>query len=130
MKDFAFTVKFLGDKLKHCNAQDYWEIFEQWCALDSDVDIIDHVFENNEEGDNLHVHGIIQLPDKFYRKKLSIQGMHFKLDEIFDRDGWIKYINKINKEDPSSDIDSDNSSISSHDEGELASKLKRTKKLF
>lgn len=39
----------------------------------------------------LHLHGTIELPEEFYRKKLCIPGFHLKLVKLYDEDTWIKY---------------------------------------
>lgn len=41
-----------------------------------------------------HYHGILYIPKGFYRKKLMMKGYHLKLEELFDRKGWMKYITK------------------------------------
>lgn len=43
-----------------------------------------------------HYHGVIYLLKGFYRKKLVTPGFHLKLVEIYNKDGWIKYIHKEN----------------------------------
>lgn len=41
-----------------------------------------------------HYHGIIEIPKGFYRKKLMMKGLHLKLEELYNKRGWMKYINK------------------------------------
>lgn len=48
----------------------------------------------------LHYHGIMKIPKGFYRKKLMMPGLHLKLKEITDLEGWLEY---IKKEQPADD---------------------------
>lgn len=42
----------------------------------------------------VHVHGVVYIKKHFYRKGLQMVGYHIKLEEIYDWNGWMKYINK------------------------------------
>lgn len=42
----------------------------------------------------LHSHGVILLPEGYDHKVLNKRGWHLYLKEIYDPQGWIKYINK------------------------------------
>lgn len=56
-----------------------------------DIRFIDYVFEQ-EAG--LHVHGIVELPYKFYFKKLRIRGWNILVKPITNEYGWINYMRK------------------------------------
>lgn len=45
-----------------------------------------------------HMHGIAYIPKGFLRKKICINGFHTKFVEIYDREGWIQYCKKNQKE--------------------------------
>lgn len=49
---------------------------------------------NFEMKAGLHMHGVVQIPDGFNMKTLKIRGWHLFLREIFDPQGWQKYIIK------------------------------------
>lgn len=53
-------------------------------------------FKQNEfeEPSGLHMHGVVLIPDGFNFKRLRYRGWHFLLVEIYDYQGWIKYIEK------------------------------------
>lgn len=54
-------------------------------------------YNEYDSANRLHVHGIIQIPKGFYRKRLCLQGLHIKLEELYDPEGWIRYIRKDQK---------------------------------
>lgn len=47
----------------------------------------------------LHYHGVILIKKGFFRKRLMMPGLHVKLVEIYDREGWDLYCNKQQEEE-------------------------------
>lgn len=97
MEDYAFTIKFLGEDKADCTAQDYMDVIAYWKETVPKCEIEDGTFEEDSRG-RLHMHGIISLPLKTYRKKLLVRGLHCKLVLIYNRAGWIGYIQKDYKQ--------------------------------
>ena len=55
---------------------------------------ITHKYPEYDSKGKLHIHGIMQIPKGFYRKKICMDGLHIKLVEIYDEAGWKRYITK------------------------------------
>lgn len=91
MGDYAFTIKFTEKTKKDCTPSDYDNILEAWKKRGIKIDTVK--YESDSQG-RCHAHGICRLPVKFYIKQLTQKGLHYKLDSITDRQGWINYINK------------------------------------
>lgn len=93
---FAYTIKHnSGDPDKVCETH-YEPIFHKWKQLGLELEY--KIKEKDKQG-RLHYHGILYLPKGFFRKRLMCKASdgkqyHIKLDEIFNRKGWIKYIEK------------------------------------
>lgn len=90
---WAFTISDCTNERKHVKTdyQQFWKRCEQYGL---------HIEEKCQEIGGInkvpHYHGIIVIPKGFYRKKLMITGISMKLVELFDKRGWIMYINKTN----------------------------------
>lgn len=84
---FAYTIKSLGVN----KDDDYSPFFNKLKRLNITVEY--KISERDSKG-KLHYHGIIYLKKGFYRKRLLLRGYHIKLEEIYDKAGWIKYIHK------------------------------------
>jgi len=82
---FAYTVKTLGKSI------DYEPFFNNLDKFNIKVEY--KIKEKDSLGKN-HYHGIFYLDKGFYRKRLIIKGFHIKLEQIYDKAGWIKYIHK------------------------------------
>lgn len=86
---WGFTVKMLGKA--HPSLEDYYEVMHRFRKF-GDVQMMTEEYDSKNK---LHIHGIVLLPKKgFYRRKLMVHGFHIKLEEIYDRRGWIHYITK------------------------------------
>lgn len=83
---FGFTVK---DNRQ--DVTDYDSFMDR--AKRMECDIQEYYPEKDSKG-RLHLHGIISIPKGFYRKKLMMSGLHLKLEEIYDIDGWRRYCKK------------------------------------
>jgi len=97
--DWALTVKILvkiplgsNPKVyKEKIIQDHYEpFFKNLYSHASSIYMLAEMDSHNL----LHYHGVIQLPLNFYRKKLKVQGFHFKLKRLFNFHGWWRYIHK------------------------------------
>jgi len=85
---WAFTFKKLGNG--YVLPKDYDQVIR---VLNRYGYVDCHFYERDSSG-KLHVHGIVQLRKGFMRKRLAIQGFHMHLVEIYERQGWEKYILK------------------------------------
>lgn len=83
---WAYTVK---DNRKEVT--DYRKFFE--VLKKKGCDVLTKYPEYGQTN-RLHYHGVVMIPEKVHRKSLAIDGLHFHLDEIFDRAGWDKYCRK------------------------------------
>lgn len=87
---YAFTIKFTS--CPTCKPSDYESlVLDKWKALGAHI--VDHVYEPDSKG-ICHCHGILTLPFNFYRKRLCIKGVHFRIDELYDEEAWKRYMNK------------------------------------
>lgn len=88
LKAFAYTIKPLSKELMNdeCDA-----FFDNLDRLKIKVEY--KISERDSKG-KLHYHGVILLPNGFYRKRLVVHGYSIKLVEMFDKAGWLKYIHK------------------------------------
>lgn len=86
---FAYTVKTLGKA--DVTEADYDPFFKR--LDDFGINVEYKVSEKDSKG-KLHYHGILYLRKGFFRKRICLHGFHIKLEELYDRKGWIKYIYK------------------------------------
>lgn len=85
---YAFTLRRTTTKVDLTR-----EIYEAKLSKirDMGINITDHVYETTA---GLHCHGVMQVPKKFYMKRLRTRGWRIQLDEIYDYAGWLAYITK------------------------------------
>lgn len=93
MTEFAFTMKFTS-KPKSVPSDYINGPIKIWQQKGVKFEM--YRFESDSKG-ICHVHGIIILTKNFYRKCLRQKGLHFKIDEIYDRKGWMSYVLKNQK---------------------------------
>jgi len=86
--NWEYTVKKLG--LGDMSPFEYTHILR---ILAKHGHIECNVYEKDSHG-KWHVHGILSLPKKFFRKKLMTHGYHIKLVEIYNLEGWQSYLKK------------------------------------
>lgn len=88
MEDYAFTVKVLGNENLKAVPSDYEKVWSHWEKSGCQIK-----FKNAEDDSRgvLHYHGILSIPTGFYRKKLSVPGVHNKFEHLYDRKGWLRY---------------------------------------
>ena len=84
---FAYTVKSLGSD----NNADYKPFFDKLERFKIPVEYKIHEMDSKSK---IHYHGIIYLDKGFYRRRLTTKGFAIKLDEIYNKAGWVKYIHK------------------------------------
>lgn len=85
---YAFTAKY--NSKEKATYEQYNLLFDKWSKFGQ---IQKQIYEKDKCG-RLHAHGIISLPSGFFRKKLSDIGLHYKLEEIYNLEGWNRYIMK------------------------------------
>lgn len=88
---FAYTIKKLNKTNQPPSQGDYDVFFKKLSKFNITVEY--KISELDSKG-HIHYHGILYLDKGFYRRKLMIKGFHMKLDEIYDKSGWVKYIHK------------------------------------
>lgn len=86
-ESYAFTVKKLGPA--DINV-DYHDVISVFTANGN----VKEVTQEVDKQGKLHIHGIIVLKKGFFRKKLFLQGYHYKLCQLYDESGWVDYIMK------------------------------------
>lgn len=86
-KAFAYTVKALGTD-KDPNYDLFFNKLDRF-----NIQVEFKVSERDSKG-KLHYHGILYIDKGFFRRRLTTRGYHIKLDEIYDREGWLRYIHK------------------------------------
>lgn len=83
---YAFTVK---DNRRETT--DYSSFFDRLSKFDVEIDC---KYKELDSKGKVHYHGIVLIPKGMYRKKLMMPGLHLKLEELYNREGWMKYITK------------------------------------
>lgn len=83
---YGFTVKD-----NRVDTTDYRSFFERCEKMGCPIT---HKYSELDSKGKLHYHGIINIPKGFYRKRLMVDGLHLKLVELFDHEGWLKYCQK------------------------------------
>jgi len=86
-RNYAFT--FRRTTLKYNTVETYLRQIKYFESLGCKVD--NKVFEKTA---GLHMHGIIRVPINLSLMRFRVRGWSIKLEELYDLDGWIKYINK------------------------------------
>lgn len=86
---FAYTVKVLGKA--DATKEDYAPFFDKLAKLTIPIEY--KILERDSHG-KIHFHGIIYLKKGFFRRRICLKGFHVKLEELYDRKGWLRYIHK------------------------------------
>ncbi len=86
---FAFTVKILSRKME-IDEKSYEPFFSHLYKFGKSI----YMRAEMDGKQILHYHGIVALPKKFYRKRLTVMGFHLKLKNIWSISGWTAYMNK------------------------------------
>lgn len=86
---FAYTVKIL--RTGEVTEADYQPFFDR---IDNLNITVEYKMPEKDSKGKLHYHGILYLKKGFFRKRICLKGFHIKLDELYDRKGWLKYIHK------------------------------------
>jgi len=91
-QDFAITLRW--NNKPDCVPSDYLVLKGKWYQ-EFDVVLHTYFFEPTPDKYKVcHMHGIVTLPLKFYRKKLMQYGLHIKIVPIFALPGWLAYCKK------------------------------------
>lgn len=98
MEDYAFTIKYVSKDHTHKYLpSDYDTIFIKWMNLGC---VVETKYAEEDSKGRCHIHGIVNIPKGFLRKKLCQTGLHVKLDKIYERSGWLSYIRKAQAQKP------------------------------
>lgn len=91
MKLFSLTVRKHYKKADPLPSEaDFQVVMESLGAF-----LQQHVFEDDKHiKGGVHMHGVLNLPNNFLRKRLLVKGFNMKMDPIFDINGWVKYMEK------------------------------------
>lgn len=90
-ESWAFTIKKTGS-----GEPTYEDCADVVTRLSAYGNVRFSEVERDSKG-RLHMHGIILLRPKFWRKHLCFDGYHTHLKPVFHESGWLKYINKEKK---------------------------------
>lgn len=88
-RPWAFTLRRTKLKLGPL-PNDYIKHMNKICQS-LDCKITDQCFEYTG---GIHMHGIIQIPAKTYMDRFRVRGWKMHLEEIYDLDGWRRYMQK------------------------------------
>lgn len=91
---FSFTAKINVSRFFNVKPSDYDTLFSLWVKMGCIIQT--KVYEDDNSG-RCHVHGIIEIPKGLFRKKIMMNGVHIKMDPIYDKSGWLEYIRKAVK---------------------------------
>lgn len=89
---FAITIKI--NKLEALPSE-YLELIKLWFKQYK-VDVYNYFFEDDGHG-ICHLHGLVDIPMGFYRKRLHTPGVHFMITKLFNKQGWLEYCSKQSK---------------------------------
>ncbi len=87
-KAYAYTVKKL---IGQDNVEGHYDPFFTYLEKHTDIEF---KFPEFDSKGRLHFHGIFHCSKNFYIKRLERSGFHFKVDELYNKAGWEKYIMK------------------------------------
>jgi len=98
MSHYAFTIKYQNSDWKTFTEEEmkkrYDAIITEW---ESKGAVIEYkVFEHDKQL-RVHLHGIVELGDRFYLKRLFRKGYTVKIVMIYDNAGWLSYLQKEQK---------------------------------
>jgi len=62
------------------------------------IKIMEYTYEATA---GLHLHALVEIPKSYQLIKLRRRGWSIKIDEIYNKEGWLKYINKDQNMTPS-----------------------------
>lgn len=88
-KSWAVTVRKHAKKTETITETDYNDWIQKAGPL-----LQYHVFEEDKGKPHVHLHGILNLPVNYFKKKLTLKGYNTKIVEIFDLQGWLEYCKK------------------------------------
>lgn len=88
---WAFTVK-INKNGKQADEKSYEPFFK---VLHNLCEVIVYCGEIDTKN-ILHYHGVIRIPDNFYRKNICVEGYHIYLKKIFNLRAWVDYCFKNN----------------------------------
>lgn len=101
---YGFTVKYNKAKAETVDVADY----SIWFSRAEKMGIkIECKYLEYDSNNHAHYHGVLCIPKKFYRKRLDLKGYHYKLEEIYDKAGWLRYCKKDQKK--LSEVDTESS---------------------
>lgn len=103
-RTMAFTVKYNTiDELKPEVTEGHYDKF--FAKLERNKIKIEYkIFEKDKKG-CIHSHGIMVVKKGLYLKKLKLATYHMKFKDIYDKEGWIKYIDKDQYKPTEEDLD-------------------------
>lgn len=87
-RDYAFTLRKTNVKhgVEHSHYLEHISKMEKYGVVFRDT--------NYETTNGLHCHGIVSISESMSLKRLRFRGWHLHLIELYDEDGWIRYIRK------------------------------------
>lgn len=89
MQDFAVTYRKHAKKVDTVSEQEFQPLLDHLGKK-----LATHCFEKDKGKDHVHLHGVVKIPNGFYRKKLVLLGFNMKIKLITDMKGWLKYLAK------------------------------------
>lgn len=95
MQSFAITVRKNGSyRVVTKDRGDYDEYFKHLETYNKKCVLVSHMFEQNKSEAGYHMHGVIDIPINYFRKKLMHPNYHLCLRPITDAAGWKRYMMK------------------------------------
>lgn len=90
----AYAVTIRRNDKQEASEVDYDPMIQH--LMKNGVIVHELVYENDngKTYKGIHVHGVLYIKKGFYRKRLSKDGYHIKMEEIYSWEGWQKYMNK------------------------------------
>lgn len=88
---YAFTIKDNRKVINESRQEEYDKWFDKLGRLGLELE---YQVKELDSMNRLHIHGVVLIPKGFYRKRLLQGGLHIKLVELYNAQGWLKYMLK------------------------------------
>jgi len=97
-KPYAFTYRYQRYKKGQIGEEEDYDIVINHLERKG-IQVTEHYLEVSEKQPHLHMHGIFYAtPNKVYPSSLYIAGFHYKVEELYNKEGWQRYIKKAQKQ--------------------------------
>ncbi len=87
MIKYCFTIKKFGS-VEDVDEISYLPCWHLWHDLDINIE---YKYPEFDSKGKLHYHGLIKLPNNYYRKRLQLRGYSTYFKKCYDAKNWLLY---------------------------------------